>query len=384
MQSEEISDLANECAGRGNQYASCLPESDAVWVNGTSHAFIWNRNNPYYVGYEKISLYLYYIVKFEYVSVKNFTDLDRTYGGIQVIVDDSWFLESLPDNSLPQNLSISAFYLPSTLSPYAEISSPISMFPRPYNFTVTQFALTTDISTLSSPDSTSSNTDTNNNSNEKISTASENTNNNSQHHGLDSSILPGWAIAVIVIAVIAFICAVIALIWAIIISRRNKRTNKLDPISRSGGVTTTTTTTTGSGGGGGGYHKEYSGSINSQTKVTAFRSTDSVPMTTGSTGENASSIGTLAYDNNNNKFASSEGVFMADSFRSTLGRSTSDWNTVIDEPEVEELKRRKLGEALLQRQLEEDGTSVKHAGRFTRVKSLADIPKSAVFEHPKY
>lgn len=183
----------------------------------------------------------------------------------------------------------------------------------------------------------------------------------------------------IVISVIAFICAVIALVWAIFISRRNKRNNKLDPISRNGGVTTT------AGGGGGGYHKEYSGSINSQTKVTAFRSTDSVPMTTGSTGENASSIGTLAYDNNNsNKFASSDGVFMADSFRSTLGRSTSDWNTVIDEPEVEELKRRKLGEALLQRQLEEDGTSVKHAGRFTRVKSLADIPKSAVFEHPKY
>lgn len=72
------------------------------------------------------------------MSVKNFTDLDRTYGGIQVIVDDSWFLESLPDNSLPQNLSISAFYLPSTLSPYIEISSPISMFPRPYNFTVTR------------------------------------------------------------------------------------------------------------------------------------------------------------------------------------------------------------------------------------------------------
>ncbi|KAI7897791.1 uncharacterized protein BX663DRAFT_527206 [Cokeromyces recurvatus] len=53
---------------------------------------------------------------------------------------------------------------------------------------------------------------------------------------------------------------------------------------------------------------------------------------------------------------------------------------IEDEFIDEELRRRRLGEALLQRQLEEDGASVKHAGRFTRVKSLADIQKSAVFE----
>jgi hypothetical protein len=40
----------------------------------------------------------------------------------------------------------------------------------------------------------------------------------------------------------------------------------------------------------------------------------------------------------------------------------------------------------LQRQLEEDGTFVQNAGRLTRVKSLTDIPKSAVFDEqpPKY
>lgn len=70
------------------------------------------------------------------MSVKNFTDLDRATGGIEVTVDNSWFLEPLENGSSPLNLSISAFYLPSTLSPYAEISSTISMFPRPYNFTV--------------------------------------------------------------------------------------------------------------------------------------------------------------------------------------------------------------------------------------------------------
>lgn len=200
-----------------------------------------------------------------------------------------------------------------------------------------------------------------------------NSNNNNNNAYSSSSHLPGWAIAVIVIAVIAFICGVAALIWAVLISRRNKRNNKLIPIAG-------TTGTSGSKGGG------YNGSINSQTKVTAFRSTDSVPMTTASAGENASSIGTLAYAgyDSSNKLSSTDAVLLADTFRNTLGRSVNDWNASLEDQEQEELKRRRLGEVLLQRQLEEDGTSVKHAGRFTRVKSLADIQKSAVFEHPKY
>lgn len=72
------------------------------------------------------------------MSVKNYTDLDRADGSAQVTVDDSWFLSPLPAGSPPTNLTILAFYLPSTLSPYTEISSPISMFPRPFNFTVTR------------------------------------------------------------------------------------------------------------------------------------------------------------------------------------------------------------------------------------------------------
>lgn len=70
------------------------------------------------------------------MSVKNYTDLDRASGFVQVTVDDSWFLNPLPAGSSPTNLTIVAFYLPPTLSPYTEISSPISMFPRPFNFTV--------------------------------------------------------------------------------------------------------------------------------------------------------------------------------------------------------------------------------------------------------
>lgn len=72
------------------------------------------------------------------MSVKNYTDLDRGEGAVQVTVDNSWFLNPLPAGSPPTNLTIVAFYLPSTLSPYIEISSPISMLPRPFNFTVTR------------------------------------------------------------------------------------------------------------------------------------------------------------------------------------------------------------------------------------------------------
>lgn len=236
--------------------------------------------------------------------------------------------------------------------------------------------------------STTNTTNTTNSTNTNNNNDKNNGNNNSNSlssSSSSSSTLPGWAIAIIVIAVIALVCGAAALIWAILISRRNKRNNKLIPIVGGGRNDSNRS----------GRDKQLykdSGSINSQAKMTAFRSTDSVPM---SAAENASSVGTLAsrqtytqpftpYDN---KLSSTDAVLLADTFRNTLGRSTADWNptagTATDgDEEQEELKRRRLGEALLQRQLEEDGTSVKHAGRFTRVKSLADIQKSAVFEHP--
>lgn len=235
---------------------------------------------------------------------------------------------------------------------------------------------------------TTNNTNSTNDSNN--SSGSSSGNNNSNSNSISSS-LPGWAIAVIVLAVVAIVCGAAALIWTIVISRRSKRNNKLIPIAGDSRNNHNNDNN---------EKRDYPTSINSQAKMTACRSTDSVPMTTASAAENASSIGSLAsrrtfaqqqplsptYDTSINKLSSTEAVLLADTFRNTLGRSTADWNnsvTIGDEQE-EELKRRRLGEALLQRQLEEDGTSVKHAGRFTRVKSLADIQKSAVFEQPKY
>ncbi|KAF1800240.1 hypothetical protein FB192DRAFT_1285645, partial [Mucor lusitanicus] len=333
-----LSDQAQSCSDQGNQYPFCSPVSTDVWTNGSTHDFVWNFNYPFYVGYESISLYLYYYIKFEYQNVKNFTNLDRSTGGIEVTVDDSWFLAPLNPGDSPKNWTMLGFYLPSTLNSAQELASPTSMFPRPFNFTITRYSTTNITNTTNSTNT--------NNSNDK-------NNGNSSNSSSSSSALPGWAIAVIVIAVIALVCGAAALIWAILISRRNKRSNKLIPIVGAGGKGGGRKGDSSKGSGEkGGLYKD-SASINSQAKINAFRSTDSVPM---SAAENAS----------------------------------TDWNpptaaggsVPYDDPEEEELKRRRLGEALLQRQLEEDGTSVKHAGRFTRVKSLADIQKSAVFEHP--
>lgn len=175
----------------------------------------------------------------------------------------------------------------------------------------------------------------------------------------------------IVIACIAFICGVAALVWTFLLSRRNKKNNKLIPIfgqnnnnnsNQDRGIEAAVMKE---------KSKDDSLSLNSQAKMMAFRSTDSV-------GENASSVKTYIQHDQPTKLSSSDAVMLADTFRNTLNRSVSDWE---EDPEV---KRRRLGEALLQRQLEEDGTFVQNAGRLTRVRSLADIPKSAVFEQPKY
>ncbi|KAI8076445.1 uncharacterized protein B0P05DRAFT_545888 [Gilbertella persicaria] len=359
-----LSEQAQSCSEQGNQYPFCSPTSSDVWKNGTTHNFVWNFNYPFYVGNDNLSLYLYYIVRYEYINVKNFTGLTETSGGIEVTVDDSWFLASLPAGTPDQNLTIYGFYLPSTADPAVELASTSSQYPRPFNFTVTQIA------SLAATNNTSSSTPSNTNSSNGSRTNNDNNSNNHMASNSNSSILPGWAIAVIVIAVIALLCGAAALFWTMLLSRKNKRNNKLIPILGASNNNNNNTDSEK-------RQLDDNQSMHSQAKMTAFRSTESVPMTT--TAENASSVGTLASRNqplslvhDSNKLSSSDALLLS------LGRN-NDWTSEEDE----ELKRRRLGEALLQRQLEEDGTSVKHAGRFTRVKSLADIQKSAIFERPQ-
>lgn len=223
---------------------------------------------------------------------------------------------------------------------------------------------TLEIAPLANGSTISNSTQNGNNSSNTTSNSTNDDNSSSTH-------LPGWAIAVICIAVFAILFGAAASIWAVVLTRRNKKQNKLSP--SSGGVAAIL----------GGKKREMSevGSSNSKAHmIKGLQSTDSVANT--NSVENASIAGTLN-SRNQPKITSSDAMILADSFRNTLGRPT-DWNlSGLGQEEEEELKRRKLGETLLQRQLEEDGTSVKHAGRFTRVKSLNDIPKHATLEHPR-
>ncbi|KAI8363805.1 hypothetical protein EDC96DRAFT_511796 [Choanephora cucurbitarum] len=354
-----LEEQAEYCSGLGNQYASCSPTSSDVWTNGSTYNFIWNYNYPYYVRFDNISLYLYYIVRYEYVSVKNFTNLPEKSGGIEVTVDDSWFLSSLPAGSPSQNLTMYGFYLPSSANPMEELASTSSQFPRPFNFTVVQYAsMNQTNSTTTVPNNNNNN---NNNSNDNKSSAESN--NSSANNSTNSSGLPNWAIAVIVIAIVALVCGATALAWTMLLSRKSKRKNKLLPIINNSEKKQTDTQ-----------------SMHSQVKMTAFRSTESVPMS--ATTENGSTVGTLASRNHQPLSLAAHDpakLSSTDALLLSLGRNNTEWSSEEDE----ELRRRRLGEALLQRQLEEDGTSVKHAGRFTRVKSMAEMQKSAVFERPQ-
>ncbi|KAG1369503.1 hypothetical protein G6F61_012276 [Rhizopus arrhizus] len=279
-----------------------------------------------------LDLYLYYIINYAYVNVKTFNNLTTSTGGIHVTVDNSWFLDS---STTDQNLTMYGFYLPSTANVTVELSDPNSQYPRPFNFTVTQSA-----------SGNSNKTTTTNNSTSTTHSTDHDPSNHLDSQALNQDRLPGWAIAVIVIAVIALICGAAALAWITVISRRNKKNNKLIPIIAGSNDDNQSTPTAQQPPTSPNHEKallETTSMNSSQAPILAYRSTESI-----------------------------KGSNRLDSFSKSMS---------LDEEE-EEMRRRRLGEALLQRQLEEDGTSVKHAGRFTHVKSLADIQKSAIVEHP--
>jgi hypothetical protein len=82
-----------------------------------------------------LNLYLYYIINYAYVNVKNYNNLTTLTGGISITVDDSWFLSP---SLTSQNLTMYGFLLPSTANVTLELSNPDSQYPRPFNFTVTR------------------------------------------------------------------------------------------------------------------------------------------------------------------------------------------------------------------------------------------------------
>ncbi|KAF7725331.1 hypothetical protein EC973_009670 [Apophysomyces ossiformis] len=334
----------------------------------------------------KLSLYLYYKKNYAYQHIKSWTNLTTSDGSLQVLVDDSWFPNPLPRGSGNLTWTMYGFYLPAGLDPTYELTNPSSLYPRPFNFSVVQFAYPNDSNPASPPSSGVTNSQ---------GVASS---------GNSDGALPGWSIAVIVIAVLAFIMASAAIIWAILLSRRRKRNNKLSPA----GSTMTPS----------GIHPDMSAPMNEKQQplpppkpshdVTSIHSTTpivTVPAPARSLASPYNSTSELASTSTDqvspsispqhpnssgyptspqrspksSMLSSTDATALGDTFRHILYRP--DWPGASGNEGDEELRRKRLGEQLLQRQLAEDGTSVKHAERRpTRIRSIAEIESKAVLE----
>lgn len=82
---------------------------------------------------EHIDLYMYYRENYEYRPIKNWTDLPRAQGFLDVQVDGTWFPTRSTTN---KTWTLYGYYLPSGLDPTAELTNPASQYPRPFNFSV--------------------------------------------------------------------------------------------------------------------------------------------------------------------------------------------------------------------------------------------------------
>ncbi|KAG0175103.1 hypothetical protein DFQ28_005013 [Apophysomyces sp. BC1034] len=274
------------------------------------------------------------------------------------------------------------FYLPADLNPTTELVSTTSLYPRPFNFSVVQFAYPKNASAATPPTSGVTNQ-------ESASAATAQSGNSG---------LPAWSIAVITIAAVALVLAAAAIAWAVLMSRRRKRNNKLSPA----GSTMTPS----------GINHDMNPNMAEKQKpirdVASIHSTTPIITVGGPTRSLASpynstteltssgmdpvSPSIAAYHPNSSGYtispprspktsmlSSSDAVMLSDTFRNILYRP--DWPGSPGNDGEDELRRKRLGEQLLQRQLAEDGTSVKHAERRpTRIKSIAEIESKAVLE----
>ncbi|KAI8364731.1 uncharacterized protein BYT42DRAFT_590179 [Radiomyces spectabilis] len=348
---------ARPCFDRGEGFPFCSPLPTDTWVNGSHHEFIWNYNSAYYAAHDYLDLFLYHIEHFTYHSIRNWTQLHTRDGSLPVQVDDSWFPTQLQPGDNNKTWTLYGYYLPSGMDPYHELPDTTSFYPRPFNFSAIQVA------PLPNPLQAESSDD---------------------HH------LQPWMIAVIVIAIVAFLAAVTASVWAFLVSRRNKRKNKLSPTDSSGAPDShpaaamtdpeKSRSTVG---------LVDSVSIYSNTPMMLGRSSGSLRH---SGTENASTIRsantwrraelspsspTLASVTHpmSSHLAHEPSSPPANAFRSMLP------STNQRDDDEEEDRRRRLGQVLLQQQLAEEGTSVKHAEKRPVIAEVQPEARPVILEH---
>ncbi|KAI8143718.1 hypothetical protein BJV82DRAFT_668164 [Fennellomyces sp. T-0311] len=321
-----------ECANMGNNYPTCAPTPSDTWYQGSEYKFIWNSKFPYFIteaplDQNQLDLHLYYRENYAYRHITSWSNLPLLTGSLSVTVNNSWF-PSPAQEGTNQTWTLYAWFLPSGKNATHELVDTYSMFPRPFNWTVVQFY---------DPNYTN-----------------ENNGNGGDRSGSNSSSndggggLPGWAIAVITIACVAFVAAIGALI-AVWYMRRRQKQNQRQPMT-----------------------------MTEAAAIAAARHRDpSAPTVPGTMKSDGASIysntpivaaaGTTSRDSATTDGSTStrpRGSPPADTFRNLM---FSEWKSRMPDSssgtDEDELRRRRLGEALLQRELEEEGAAVKHTDR---------------------
>lgn len=361
MSLQKRQDSSYACAQRDNQHPYCSPLTTDTWVNGTTHQFIWNYNFPFYVSSDVLTLNLYYIKNYQYTLIKAWTDLPTSDGELTATVDDTWFPTPNYDGK-NKSWPLYIYYLPSSMNASSELQNTNSLYPRPYNFTVIQL-----------PSSEPPNSPPNSNTPTSYSS--------NQHNGL-----PGWGIALIVIACVAVIAALGVLAWAYLVYLPRKRRQQngdtktqLDPSpyhcrQPHGGASAAAASIIPTGDMS--STNEKTESIYSHSPM--FAGAAAVGLHSSISVGGCTSQTSLTHTSPSiHRMTSQDSVTMSDSLRQMIYRP--DWTT-IDE-DLDEEKRRRHGEELLQRQLAEDGsftTMVKQTQpSATRLASMtSQIPKA--------
>ncbi|KAI9323650.1 hypothetical protein BX666DRAFT_1888990 [Dichotomocladium elegans] len=340
----------SECASLPNYYYVCSPMPNETWYQDNDYQFIWKNMGPYYIASgpgsdlstSYIDIHLYYRKNYAYHYIRNWTDIPLISGELDVTVTSDWFPTASGTNT---TWSMYGYILPNGTNATAELLNTVSMYPRPFNFTAFQLG-----------DGVTTNNGGTGGTGQDATSPS----------GGGGDHLPGWAIAVIVIAVLALVAVTGLIIWGIWFFRRRKPSAQQKQQEQERQRLQQQPPT--------GAMRQLKGDISrSNSPGSGSQGTFRAPVYDGASIHSSTPIATGgAAPGSARDSATTEASYgsrprtspPADSFRNLL-QHYPDWKstTVITaDPASDdtEIQRRRLGEAILQRELQEEGAAVKH------------------------
>ncbi|KAI9018689.1 hypothetical protein CLU79DRAFT_836969 [Phycomyces nitens] len=171
-----------------------------------------------YSNFVYLDLYLLYYNNTQYTTIKTWPDLTNTRGALVQQVDNTWFPTQLPDNSPNTSWTMTMYILGAGVdleTELAKIDTSETLYPLPTSFTLVQNAHNTTVANTTIAPSVSSAPgipSTTNLANEPQQSSDDS----------DNSLEP-WAIGVISAACVLVVAVIIGIIWATRRMRRNKK-----------------------------------------------------------------------------------------------------------------------------------------------------------------